>query len=128
MAGEDEQGGGAAEEETNFFLITLNDCKSTLIPDARDAVYDGQGDPGSTIASAIEGGGWECTKATEWVTELLEHTRKVMPAFDDAISDVGAAISAERAAHGGKDTVPKGHAHGLAWNRTWHNMQRLNQF
>jgi hypothetical protein len=125
MAGEDE--GAAAEEETNFFLITLQQCRDTLIPNARDAVYDGQGDPGSSIASAINGGGWECDKATEWVSEMLEHTRRVMPAFDDAISDVGAAISAERGAHGG-DEVPKGHPHGLAWNRTWHNIQRMNQF
>jgi hypothetical protein len=124
----DSQGDQAAEEETNFYLITLQNCRDTLIPNARDAVYAGQGDPGSSIASAINGGGWQCDKATEWVTELLEHTRKVMPAFDDAISDVGAAISAERAAHGGKDTVPKDHPHGLAWNRTWHNIQRMNQF
>ena len=126
MAGENE-GEQPEEKETNFFLITLEQCRDTLIPGARDAVYDGTGDPGSTIASAIEGGGWECDKATEWVGELLEHTRRVMPAFDDAISDVGAAISAERAAHGG-DEVPKGHPHGLAWNRTWHNIQRMNQF
>ena len=127
MAGEDE-GAAAEEEETNFFLITLEQCRDTLIPNARDAVYDGQGDPGSGIASAINGGGWECDKATEWVSEMLEHTRRVMPAFDDAISDVGTAISTERAAHGGKDTVPKNHPHGLAWNRTWHNIRRMNQF
>jgi hypothetical protein len=123
MAGDE-----AEEEETNYYLITLQSCRDTLIPNARDAVYAGQGDPGSSIASKINGGGWECDKATDWVTELLEHTRKVMPAFDDAISDVGSAISAERAAHGGKDTVPKGHPHGLAWSRTWHNIQRMSQF
>ena len=106
----------AEAEETNFYLITLQQCRDTLIPNARDAVYDGQGDPGSSIASAINGGGWECDKATEWVSELLEHTRRVMPAFDDAISDVSAAMSSERGAHGGKDTVPKDHPHGLAWS------------
>jgi hypothetical protein len=121
-------GDEAADEETNFYLITLKGCRDTLIPGARDAVYSGQGDPGSGIASSINGGGWECDKATEWVTELLEHTRKVMPAFDDALSDVSTAISSERAAHGGKDTVPKGHPHGLAWSRTWHNIQRMSQY
>jgi hypothetical protein len=124
----DSKGDKAAEEETNFFLITLQQCRDTLIPSARDAVYAGQGDPGSSIASAINGGGWECDKATEWVSELLAHTRTVMPAFDDAIGDVGSAISAERGAHGGKDTVPKGDPHGLAWNRTWHNIQRMEQY
>jgi hypothetical protein len=124
----DHQGDKAAEEETNFFLITLQQCRDTLIPNARDAVYDGRGDPGSSIASAISGGGWECTQATEWVNELLQHTRPVMPAFDDAIGDVSAAISAERAAHGGKDTVPKGDPHGLAWNRTWHNIQQMGRY
>ncbi len=117
----------APQEEPNLYLRTLQDVRSSLIPGARDAVYDGSGDPGSPIARAINGGGWECDKATEWVAELLEHTRTVLPAFDDAIGDVGAAISAERAAHGG-DTVPEGHPHGLAWSRTWHNIQRLNRF
>jgi hypothetical protein len=112
----------AAEEETNFYLITLRECRDTLIPSARDAVYSGTGDPGSSIASAINGGGWECDKATEWVSELLEHTRKVMPAFDDAISDVNAAMSRE------PEKVPKGDPHGLAWNRTWHNIQRANAY
>jgi hypothetical protein len=124
----DSQGDQPAEEETNFFLITLQGCRDDLIPSARDNVYDGQGDPGSSIASAISGGGWECDQATTWVSELLEHTRVVMPAFDDAIGDVGAAISAERAAHGGKDTVPENDPHGLAWNRTWHNIQRMGQY
>ena len=61
-------------------------------------------------------------------TRLDEHTRKVIPARDDAISDVSSAMAAERAAHGGKDTVPKGHPHGLAWNRSWHNIQRMNAY
>lgn len=124
----DSQGDAAAAEETNYFLRTLQDCRNTLIPGARDAVYAGQGDPGSSIASAINGGGWECDKATEWVSELLEHTRTVMPAFDDAISDVSTAIAAERAAHGGKDTVPEGDPHGRAWSTTWHHMQQLNRY
>jgi hypothetical protein len=127
MAG-DGQGDQAAEEEPNLYLVTLQQCRDSLIPSARDAVYAGQGDPGSSIAGAVNGGGWECTSAGEWVTELLEHTRTVLPAFDDAIGDVGAAISAERAAHGGKDTVPKDHPHGLAWSRSWHNIQRMNQY
>ena len=101
----DSQGDQAAEEEPNLYLVTLQQCRDSLIPSARDAVYAG-----------------------EWVTELLEHTRNVLPAFDDAIGDVGAAISAERAAHGGKDTVPKDHPHGLAWSRSWHNIQRMNQY
>ena len=122
------QGEQAEAEETNFYLITLAQCRDTLIPGARDAVYDGQGDPGSGIASAINGGGWECDKATEWVTELTEHTRKVMPAFDDAISDVSSAMSAERGRFGGKDTVPEHDPHGLAWSRTWHNIQRMSQY
>src|SRR5262245_18033797 len=102
--GDGDKGGDKSEpEETNFYLITLENCRDTLIPGARDAVYDGSGDPGSGIASSISGGGWVCDKADDWVTELLAHTKKVLPAFDGAISDVNAAISAERAAHGGKD-------------------------
>jgi hypothetical protein len=127
MAGED-QGDQPEEEEPNLFLRTLEDCRDSLIPGARDAVYAGQGDPGSSIASAINGGGWECTQATSWVSELLEHTRRVMPAFDDAIADVGAAMSAEKGAHGGKDTVPKGDPHGLAWSRSWAQTRRMNQY
>ncbi len=126
MAGD--EGEQTPKEEPNLYLRTLQDCRDDLIPSARDAVYSGQGDPGSSIASAISGGGWECDKATEWVTELTEHTRKVMPAFDDAISDVSTAMSAERGRFGGKDTVPEHDPHGLAWSRTWHNIQRMSQY
>jgi hypothetical protein len=121
----DEGGDKAAEEETNFYLITLKGCHDTLIPNAMDAVYDGAGDPGKPIADTINGGGWECTEADTWVTELLEHTKQVLPAFEDARSAVSAEMSSERSAHGGKDTVPKDHPHGIAWNRSWH-IQRYN--
>jgi hypothetical protein len=118
MAGE--EGGAAAEaEETNYYLLTLRRCRDTLIPNAAHAVYAGQGDPGSGIASSINGGGWDCDEGTKWTADLLEHTKRVLPAFDDAVADVSAAISAEQSAHGGKDTVPKDHPHGIAWNRTW---------
>ncbi len=112
MAGDE-----AAEEETNFYLITLRHSRDSVIPNATHAVYAGQGDPGSSIASGINGGGWVCTEATTWTTELLEHTKKVMPAFDDAAAAVNAAISGE------PEKVPKGDPHGIAWNRTWHMMR-----
>lgn len=118
------ENGDAAAEETNHYLILLQKCRDTLIPNATHNVYAGQGDPGSSIATAITGGGWKCTEGTKWAAELLEHTKKVMPAFEDAKSDVVAAISAERGAHGGKDTVPAGHPHGNAWARSWHIQQR----
>jgi hypothetical protein len=117
-----EEQGGKAEEETNFYLITLQRCHNTLIPNAMDAVYDGVGNPGKPIADAINGGGWECTQADTWVTELLQHTNKILPAFEDARAAVSTEMSSERSTHGG-DTVPKDHPHGLAWNRTWHIRQ-----
>ena len=112
MAGDDEAG-----EETNFYLITLRGCRDNVIPNASHAVYEGLGDPGSSIASAINGGGWVCTEGTKWTTELLEHTKTVMPAFDDALNEVNSAIRGE------PEKVPKDDPHGLAWNRTWHMMQ-----
>ena len=112
MAGGD--GEEAEAREPNLYLSTLQGCRDDLIPGARDAVYAGQGDPGSSIASAISGGGWECTKATEWVTELLEHTRLVMPAFDDAIGDVSSAMSARARPLRRQGHVPEHDPHGLA--------------
>jgi hypothetical protein len=115
--------GGSGEDrpgkETNFYLQTLEGCRDSLIPNAISTIHEGTGNPGGSIASDLNGGGWECTQADAFVTELLEHTRKVLPAFEDAQSAVSAAISAERSAHGG-DKVPEGHPHGLAWTRTWH--------
>lgn len=122
MGGEN-SGDQPAKEEPNLFLGTLKSCRDTLIPSAKDAVYGGQGDPGSPIASAIQGGGWECTQADNWVAELTAHTKGVMGAFDAAQADVSAAITSERNAHGGKDTVPEHHPHGLAWSRSWHIQQ-----
>ena len=46
----DSQGDQAAEEEPNLYLVTLQQCRDSLIPSARDAVYAGQGDPGSAPA------------------------------------------------------------------------------
>ena len=113
MAGEEE----ADAVEPNLYLATLKRCRDTLIPNATHAVYAGQGDPGSSIASAINDGGWECTEGTKWATELLEHTKKVMPAFDDAAADVTTAINGE------PEKVPKDDPHGLAWTRSWHVRQ-----
>jgi len=117
MAGD--ESGAAAEEEPNLYKRTLESCRDTLIPNAMDAVYDGTGDPGKPIADAINGGGWECTEADSWVSELLQHTNKVMPAFEDALTEVREKASRE------PDKVPKDHPHGLRWSRTW-MIQRRN--
>jgi len=106
-------------EENNFYLDALQTAKDSAIPNARDAVYDGTGDPGSSIASNLTGSGWVCTEANSWAEELTAHTSTIIPAFDDAITAVGSEISAERGRHGGKDTVPEGHAHGVAFSRWW---------
>ena len=121
-----DQGGDKPEEkETNFYLITVKDCHDSLVPDAIDAVYDGVGDPGKPIADAISGGGWQCTEADKWVAELLQHTSTVMPAFVGALTDVRNEISHEEGSFPeGNHEVPKGHPHGLAWNRTWSMMRR----
>jgi len=118
MAGEDSPG-GQGEEEPNLYKRTLENCRDTLIPNAMDNVYDGAGDPGKPIADAISGGGWECTEADSWVSELLQHTKKVMPAFEDAKSAVSSKIASE------PEKVPKDHPHGLAWPRMW-MIQRRN--
>jgi hypothetical protein len=114
-----DQAGDKPEEEPNLYKHTLQGCRDELIPNAMDAVYDGVGDPGKPIADAISGGGWECTEADSFVSELLQHTNKVLPAFEDAKSDVSAAMASE------PDMVPKGDPHGLAWSRNW-SIQRRN--
>ncbi|MET0767895.1 MAG: hypothetical protein ABWY50_09640 [Aeromicrobium sp.] len=106
-------------EENNFYLDALRTAKNQAIPNARDSVYDGTGDPGATIASDLTGGGWVCTEADNWAEELTSHTSKIMPAFDDAIDLVQTEISAELGRHGGKETVPEGHAHGKAFRTMW---------
>ncbi len=114
MAGGDEPG-----EEPNLYKRTLKTCYDTSIPNAMDAVYDGAGDPGKPIADAINGGGWECDAADDFVSDLLQHTNRVMPAFEEARSAVNAEMAGE------PDTVPKDHPHGLRWSRTW-MIQRHN--
>ena len=122
-----DQGGDKPEEkETNFYLITVKNCRDTVVPHAIDAVYDGAGDPGKPIADAISGGGWECTEATTWVSELLQHTGTVMPAFEDALTAVRNEVTAEEGRFPeGNHEVPEHHPHGLSWNRSWHNQQRM---
>jgi len=110
---------GTEEKEPNNYKATLEDCRDSLIPNAIDMVYSGTGDPGKPIADAISGGGWECTAADEWVSDLLQHTNKVMPAFEDALTDVNKEIAGE------PDKVPENDYRGDSWSRTW-MLQRRN--
>ena len=93
--------------------------------------HDGDAaNPGSDIQQLIDDEGWVCDAATEWVTEMKEHTGKILPAFEDAIDDVEAAISAEEANFPGDGhKVPKGHPHGLAYQNTVRTLSRpYNQY
>ena len=124
-------GGEDEEKENNFYLDYLRTLRDSTIPNAKSMVYDGSAsNPGSDIQALIDDEGWVCDAATDWVTEMKEHTAKILPAFDDAIDDVKAAITAEEAAFPGDGhQVPKGHPHGVAYQNTVRTLSRpYNQY
>ncbi|MEU0093645.1 hypothetical protein [Kribbella sp. NPDC006257] len=109
-----------ADEEPNLYKDTLRTAYTTTVPNARDSVHHGTGQPGDAISSAISSGGWKCAKATEFVTAFSGKCKLIMPKFDEAVSTVKAAYDAE------PEKVPAHDPHGLAWPRSW-SMQRRMQ-
>lgn len=107
-------------DELNYYRLTLQNSHDTVIPNARDGVYNGVGDPGSPIASAIQGGGWECPEADRWVKEMLAHTKGVLGAFDDARDAVQREL---RSGPGAPERVPAHDWRGNAWLKSWHMRQ-----
>jgi len=117
MAGEEED--TAEPKETNLYLATLERCRDTLIPGCRDDVHEGSGSPADAIANPLGDGGWVCTEATNWVTELTEHCTGILDAFDDAIDVV------RREAGSQPEKVPANDWRGNNWPRTWSMEQRM---
>jgi len=111
-----------ADEEINYYKNTLSTAYTTTIPNARDTVHHGQGQPGDAIATAISSGGWKCTKGTEFVTDFSGKAKLILPKFDEAVSTAKAAHDAE------PEKVPKDDPHGLAWLRSWSNTQRMLRY
>ena len=103
----------AEGEEFNQFKSTLATAKNTTIPNARDAVYHGTGNPADGLLGDLSSGGWACTSATEFSNTLRGKTGDITSAFDEAISVVNTRWSSE------PDQVPKGDYRGLAWAKQW---------
>ncbi|MFI6828095.1 hypothetical protein ACIBG5_13405 [Kribbella sp. NPDC050241] len=100
-------------EEQNAYKGTLNNCKTSVIPNARDAIYHGSGNPADSLLSDLSSGGWACTSATEFSNTLRGKTGTILGAFDDAVSVVNAAWSKE------PDEVPENDWRGNAWPKQW---------
>lgn len=111
-----------ADEENNYYKDTLSSCYLTTIPNARDTVHHGQGQPGDAISTAISSGGWKCTKGTEFVTDFSAKAKQIMPKFDDAVTAAKTAHDAE------PEKVPKDDPHGIMWLRTWANQRKMMQY
>jgi hypothetical protein len=109
MGAEDEAGA----EEINIYKSTLNQVKNTTIPNARDGVYHGTGNPADALLTDLSSGGWACPKATEFANTLRGKTGGILQAFDDAIGVVNTAYTNE------PEKVPKGDYRGNAWPKQW---------
>lgn len=119
MGGPKDDDDDTPKTEPNLYRNTLADCKNTLIPDCKDRISTSPGNPAQGIATSIQNGGWECPEADTWVTELLEHSKGIMGAFDDAQSHVQAKWNSE------PDRVPEHDWRGYNWPRNWRNQRRL---
>jgi hypothetical protein len=106
------EGGGVADEY-NSYKSTLANCKNSTIPNARDAVYHGTGNPADSLLGDLSSGGWDCASATEFANTLRGKTSGIVGAFDDAISKVTTEWSAE------PDRVPEGDWRGNGWSKQW---------
>jgi hypothetical protein len=103
----------AEGEEFNQFKNTLATAKNTTIPNARDAVYHGSGNPADSLLGDLSSGGWACTSATEFSNTVRGKTGEIIGAFDDAIGVVNTRWASE------PEKVPKGDYRGNAWAKQW---------
>lgn len=120
--GEGNNGNEGDEKEHNYYKDTLASCRDTTIPNAKDAVYDGDGSPLDAISNPISSGGWECTEADNWLTDLGERCKDLLGPFDDAVTEVSGKYSSE------PDEVPKDDYRGSNWPRTWSQQRRMAQY
>lgn len=100
-------------DELNLYKRLLESCRDTLIPDCRDTVHEGTGSPADAIAGPIGDGGWVCSEADTWVTELTTHCTGITGAFDDAIDVVRSEAAGE------PDYVEADNWRGNKWSQTW---------
>ena len=108
---------GEGPEEYNNFKGTLANSKNSTIPIARDAVYDGTGNPADSLLQDLANGGWACASATDFSITVRNKTKDIRAAFDDAIAVVNTRWTAE------PEKVPAGDYRGLAWARLWRNQR-----
>lgn len=104
--------GDEEKTEPNNFRHTLVSSK-TLVANCGDTVYSGYGSPLDSIATPLGDGGWSCSEADEWITEMTGQCAGITEAFDDAVTTIQQRISSE------PDRVPEGDYRGNSWNRSW---------
>jgi hypothetical protein len=105
--------GVAVAEEHNHYKSTLAGCKNAIIPNARDAVYHGSGNPADSLLGDLSSGGWACQSATDFANTVRGKTSSILGAFDDAIATVSTAYGAE------PDQVPENDWRGNSWPKQW---------
>lgn len=102
------------KKERNQFRDTLIDSKGT-VRTCGDTVYGGLGSPLDAIANPVADGGWVCTEASTWVTEMTGQCAGIVEAFDDAVSTIQQRIGVEN----GELKVPENDWRGDSWPRQW---------
>lgn len=98
--------------EHNEFRDTLILSRST-VQGCGDAVYGGYGSPLDDIATPIASGGWVCSEADEWTSEMADQCAGITEAFDDAVLHVQQRIGSE------PPQVPENDWRGKNWPRSW---------
>lgn len=96
-----------ADQETNHYKAALARAESA-VASARDGMTSG-GSLSAGLSSLVPAGGWVCTEADTWSTEVSERCSTVPTAFDDAIAEVHHAWRAE------PDEVDEGNWRGSAY-------------
>ncbi len=99
-------------QENNYFRDTLVTAKGT-ITESWHTVQPASGTPADAIATPIADGGWVCSEADAWVTELTDKCSGIVSAFFHAHLEVSQRIGQE------PEKVEENDPHGNAWQRTW---------
>lgn len=98
--------------EPNMYRGTLTSAKTTVTTCGNN-VYSGYGSPLDAIANPLANGGWVCTEADTWISELKDQCTGIPEAFDDAATAIATRINSE------PDRVPENDWRGYSWPKQW---------
>lgn len=103
-----------AGREKNWYLADLRSARTTVQSEIDGLLGDGTTLEAKIVTQVADHGGWVCTEADTWVTDLKATCKPALTAFNDALDDLDAEIDEQD----DEPYVDEGDWRGLAWKNS----------